>query len=69
MPRACHQERPSHLLYVVMSENGCVRLIERRGLWELLDRPARGTRTKKDIDAQLRSEREAWGAPQWLCLS
>jgi PHD/YefM family antitoxin component YafN of YafNO toxin-antitoxin module len=50
--------RPS---YVVMSEDDYARLIERKGLWELLDQPARGTRSKKDIDAQLRSERGSWG--------
>jgi PHD/YefM family antitoxin component YafN of YafNO toxin-antitoxin module len=46
--------------YVVMSQEDYARLIERRGLWELLDRPARGTRSKKDIDAQLRAERDGW---------
>ena len=49
--------RPS---YVVMSEDDYARLIERKGPWELLDQPARGSRTKKDIDAQLRSERGSW---------
>jgi len=48
--------------YVVMTEEDYARLTERRGLWELLDRPARGTRSKKDIDVQLRAERDAWGA-------
>ena len=50
--------RPS---YVVMSEDDYAKLIERKGLWDLLDQPARGTRSKKDIDAQLRSERGSWG--------
>lgn len=48
--------------YVVMTEEDYARLAERRGLWDLLERPARGTRSKKDIDAQLRAERDAWGA-------
>ncbi len=43
-----------------MSQEDYARLIERRGLWELLDRPARAIRNKKDIDAQLRAERDAW---------
>jgi PHD/YefM family antitoxin component YafN of YafNO toxin-antitoxin module len=47
--------------YVVMSEEDYVRLTERRGLWELLDRPSRATRGKRQIDAQLRAERDAWG--------
>ncbi len=46
--------------YVVMSQEDYARLVERRGLWELLDRPARGTRSKKDIDAQLRAARDGW---------
>jgi hypothetical protein len=44
-----------------MSEDDYAKLIERKGLWELLDQPARGTRSKQDIDAQLRSERGSWG--------
>lgn len=62
------KEGPVHVIknnrprYVVMTEEDYARLTERRGLWELLDRPARGTRSKKDIDAQLRAERDAWGA-------
>ena len=60
------KEGPVHViknnrpLYVVMSQEDYARLIERRGLWELLDRPARAIRNKKDIDAQLRAERDAW---------
>ncbi|GMV55257.1 MAG: hypothetical protein AMXMBFR6_10620 [Betaproteobacteria bacterium] len=48
--------------YVVMTEEDYARLAERPGLWDLLERPARATRSKKDIDAQLRAERDAWGA-------
>lgn len=46
--------------YVVMSEATYTRLTQRRGLWSWLDRPTRATRSKRQIDAQLRSEREAW---------
>lgn len=55
-----HVIKNNRLLYVVMSQEEYARLIERRGLWDLLDRPARGTRSKKDIDAQLRAERDGW---------
>lgn len=48
--------------YVVLSEVDYARLTERRGLWELVDRPARGTRSKKDIDEHLRIERDDWSA-------
>jgi PHD/YefM family antitoxin component YafN of YafNO toxin-antitoxin module len=47
--------------YVVLSEEEFARLNDRRGLWDLLDAPARGTRTKKEIDEQLCAERDAWG--------
>ena len=47
--------------YVVMSEKDYARLIEQRGLWELLEQPTRGTRSKEDIDAQVCAEREGWG--------
>ena len=50
--------RPS---YVVMSEDDDARLIERKGLWELLDQPTRGIRSKEDIDAQACAERGSWG--------
>jgi PHD/YefM family antitoxin component YafN of YafNO toxin-antitoxin module len=50
--------RPS---YVVMSEDDYARLIERKGLWDLLEQPVRRSRSKEDIDAQLRSERGSWG--------
>jgi hypothetical protein len=30
------------------------------GLLEFLDRPARGNRTKEDIDRQIREERSGW---------
>jgi PHD/YefM family antitoxin component YafN of YafNO toxin-antitoxin module len=62
------KEGPVHVIknnrprYVVITEEDYARLVERRGLWEFVDRPARGTRSKKDIDAQLRTERDAWGA-------
>ena len=45
--------------YVVMREADYARLIGQGGLWELLEQPARGTQSKKDIDAQVRSERGA----------
>jgi PHD/YefM family antitoxin component YafN of YafNO toxin-antitoxin module len=48
--------------YVVLREEDYVRLTERRGLWDFLDRPTRGTRSKKEIDAHLRVEHEGWGA-------
>jgi PHD/YefM family antitoxin component YafN of YafNO toxin-antitoxin module len=48
--------------YVVMTEDEYARLKERPALWDLLDRPARGTRSKEEIDAQLQAERDAWGA-------
>lgn len=56
-----HVIRNNRPRYVVMSEEDYARLSERRGLWELIDRPARATRSKKEIDAQLRAERDAWG--------
>ena len=46
--------------YVVMTEEDYARLTERPSLWQWLDRPARGSRNKQAIDAQLRVEREAW---------
>ena len=58
-----HVIKNNRPLYVVMSQEDYARLIERRGLWELTDRPARGTRSKKDIDAQLRAERDGWLGP------
>lgn len=58
-----HVIKNNRPLYVVMSQEDYARLIERRGLWELTDRPARGTRSKKDIDAQLRAERDGWFGP------
>lgn len=48
--------------YVVVTEEQYAQLKERPPLWDLLDRPPRGTRSKKDIDAQLRAERDAWAA-------
>lgn len=48
--------------YVVMTEDEYARLKERPALWDLLDRPSRGTRSKEEIDAQLWAERDAWGA-------
>jgi len=55
-----HVIRNNRPRYVVMSEEQYVRLIKRQGLWELVDRPTRGTRTRAEIDAQLRGERESW---------
>jgi hypothetical protein len=47
--------------YVVMSEEHYARIVQRPDLWELVDRPARGNRSKKEVDAQLRAERDRWG--------
>lgn len=47
--------------YVVLSEEDYARIVQRRDVLELLDRPSRATRSKKDIDAQLRAERASWG--------
>lgn len=58
-----HVIKNNRPLYVVMSQEDYARLIERRGLWELTARSARGTRSKKDIDAQLRAERDGWLGP------
>ena len=58
-----HVIKNNRPLYVVMSQEDYARLIERRGLWELTDRSARGTRSKKDIDTQLRAERDGWLGP------
>jgi len=55
-----HVTKNNRPTYVVMRDNDYARLIGRRGLWELLEQPARGARSKKDIDAELRSERECW---------
>jgi len=57
-----HITRNNRPRYVVMTAEAYSELADSRGLWELLDRPARGTRTKKDIDAQLSKGRDAWGA-------
>ena len=53
--------RPS---YVVLSEEDYARILQRPDLQDLLDRPARAKRSKKDIDAQLRAERASWGGPR-----
>jgi PHD/YefM family antitoxin component YafN of YafNO toxin-antitoxin module len=61
------EDGPVHIIknnrptYVVMSEELYARIAQRLDLWELVDRPARGNRSKKDIDAQLRAERDSWG--------
>jgi len=47
--------------YVVMSEEHYARIVQRPDLWELVDRPARGNRSKQKIDAQLRAEHDSWG--------
>jgi len=53
--------RPS---YVVLRPEDYERLLARRSLWELADQPARGTRSRKEIDERLRAEREGWGGGQ-----
>ena len=59
---------PGHVIkntrpcYVVLTEADYARIVQRRDVVELLDRPTRATRSKKDIDAQLRAERANWGA-------
>ncbi len=47
--------------YVVLTEADYARLVERRDIVELLDRPTRANRSKRDIDAQLHAERASWG--------
>jgi PHD/YefM family antitoxin component YafN of YafNO toxin-antitoxin module len=54
-------------LCVVLSEQDYAALLqqtrrnEESNLWELLDyRPWEGTRSKKNIDHQIKKEREAW---------
>lgn len=49
--------RPS---YVVLTQEQFARLTEARSLWEWNERPVRGTRRKKDIDAQIRAQRDEW---------
>lgn len=56
-----HVTKNNRPTYVVMRENDYARLIGQRGLWELLERPGRGMRSKKDIDTQVCAEREGWG--------
>lgn len=56
-----HITKNNRPTYVVMRENDYARLIGRCGLWELLGKPTRGTRSKQDIGAQLRRERGSWG--------
>ncbi len=55
-----HVIRNNRPRYVVMLEEDFARLAERRAVWDWLDRPARGTRTRKEIDAELRTGRDAW---------
>ena len=56
-----HVTKNNRPRYVVMSEQDYARLIGQRGLWELLEQPTQGTRSKEDIDAQVCVEREGWG--------
>ncbi len=62
------EDGPVHVIknnrpcYVVLSVEAYARLAAKRGLWEFVDRPARGIRSRKDIDDELRAERDAWGA-------
>ncbi|HXH02581.1 MAG TPA: type II toxin-antitoxin system Phd/YefM family antitoxin [Candidatus Competibacteraceae bacterium] len=58
--------------YVVLSEEDYARLAARAGvptheqgdIWDLiLQRPWQGTRTREEIDAALKEERDSWGAP------
>lgn len=55
-----HVSKNNRSRYVVVTEEHYAQLKKRPALWDLLERPARGTRSKKDIDAQLRAERDAW---------
>lgn len=57
-----HVVKNNRPCYVVLSEEDYARLAERRALWDLVDRPVRATRSREDIDAQLRVERDSWGA-------
>ncbi|MBL8540864.1 MAG: type II toxin-antitoxin system Phd/YefM family antitoxin [Betaproteobacteria bacterium] len=55
-----HVTKNNRPAYVIVSEDDYARLIGQRGLWELLDGRTPGTRSKQDIDAQLRSQRGSW---------
>ena len=64
------KDGPVHIIknnqprYVVMTEDDYARLKQRPSLWALLDRPAQGKRSKKEIDRQLRAERDVWNVPE-----
>lgn len=48
---------------VVLSEEDYLELTQKQArtdLWNLLDRPWKASRTKKDIDKQLKHERDSW---------
>jgi flavin-dependent dehydrogenase len=60
VPGPIHIIKNNRPRYVVMTEDYYARLKQRPSLWELLDRPAQGKRAKKEIDGQLRAERDAW---------
>lgn len=56
-----HIIRNNRPTYVVLSQEQFAQLSEARGLWEWVERPARVARRKKEIDLQLRAQREDWG--------
>lgn len=51
--------------YVVLTEEEYQRLaggaLDTRDIWDWLERPARGSRTREEIDAYLREEHDSWG--------
>jgi PHD/YefM family antitoxin component YafN of YafNO toxin-antitoxin module len=46
--------------YVVLTAEDYAKLNQRPSLWQWLERPARGSRSKKAIDQQLHAERDSW---------
>jgi PHD/YefM family antitoxin component YafN of YafNO toxin-antitoxin module len=57
-----HVIRNNKPTYVVLTQNDYVRLSEKPSLWTWLDRPVRKGPSKREIDKQVRVEREAWRA-------
>lgn len=60
-----HVIKNNQPMYVILTEEEYKRLADATqpggSIWEWLERPARGTRTKEEIDAYIREERESWG--------
>lgn len=58
-----HIIKNNHPTCVVLSEEDYAKLLKQHtstDLWDLLDRPWKGNRTKKDIHKQLKQERDDW---------